>query len=122
VGAMRGLLDNLYLSNRPRPVLSDRVNLESFIDWVPSSPIRLKPGAKNAPIARTQNRNSIPTGVFKLGQCPVMAGPVPTSHARGSVWFRVQSCRFSGIICWFQHDPRRSSAAAFGRERSNREG
>jgi hypothetical protein len=45
---MRGLLDNLYLSNRPRPVLSDQVNLESFIDWVPSSPIRLKPGAKPA--------------------------------------------------------------------------
>ena len=43
---MRGLLDNVYLSNRARPVVSDQVNLESFIDWVPSSPIRLKPGAK----------------------------------------------------------------------------
>jgi len=39
---MRGLLDNLYLSNRPRPVVSDQVNLESFIGWVPSSPIRPK--------------------------------------------------------------------------------
>jgi hypothetical protein len=43
---MRGLLDNLYLGNRPRPVVSDQVNLDSFIDWVPGSPIRLKPGAR----------------------------------------------------------------------------
>ena len=43
---MRGLLDNLYLANRPRPVVSDQVNLDSFIDWVPGAPIRLKPGAR----------------------------------------------------------------------------
>jgi hypothetical protein len=42
----RGLLDNLYIANRPRPVISDQVNLESLIDWVPGSPIRLKPGAR----------------------------------------------------------------------------
>jgi hypothetical protein len=42
----RGLLDNLYIVNRPRPVISDQVNLDSLIDWVPGSPIRLKPGAK----------------------------------------------------------------------------
>jgi hypothetical protein len=42
----RGLLDNLYITNRPRPVISDQVNLESLIDWVPGSPIRLKPGAR----------------------------------------------------------------------------
>ena len=42
---MRGLLDNLYLSNRPRPVVSDQVNLDTLIDWVPGSAIRLKPGA-----------------------------------------------------------------------------
>lgn len=42
----RGLLDNLYIVNRPRPVISDQVNLDSLIDWVPGSPIRLKPGAR----------------------------------------------------------------------------
>ncbi len=42
----RGLLDNLYLVNRPRPVVSDQVNLDSLIDWLPGSPVRLKPGAR----------------------------------------------------------------------------
>ncbi|HEV3492636.1 MAG TPA: hypothetical protein VG224_18635, partial [Reyranella sp.] len=42
----RGLLDNLYLTNRPRPVISDQVNLDSLIDWVPGSPVRLKAGAR----------------------------------------------------------------------------
>src|SRR5713226_1388912 len=42
----RGLLDNLYITNRPRPVISDQVNLDSLIDWVPGSPVRLKPGAR----------------------------------------------------------------------------
>jgi hypothetical protein len=42
----RGMLDNLYIVNRPRPVISDQVNLDSLIDWVPGSPIRLKPGAR----------------------------------------------------------------------------
>lgn len=42
----RGLLDNLYLVNRPRPVVSDQVNLDSLLDWLPGSPIRLKAGAR----------------------------------------------------------------------------
>lgn len=42
----RGLLDNLYMTNRPRPVISDQVNLDTLIDWVPGSPIRLKAGAR----------------------------------------------------------------------------
>ena len=42
----RGLLDNLYLVNQPRPVVSDQVNIDSLIDWLPGSPIRLKPGAR----------------------------------------------------------------------------
>ena len=42
----RGLLDNLYITNRPRPVISDQVNLDSLIDWLPGSPVRLKPGAR----------------------------------------------------------------------------
>lgn len=42
----RGMLDNLYLVNRPRPTVSDQVNIDSLIDWVPGSPVRLKAGAK----------------------------------------------------------------------------
>ena len=42
----RGLLDNLYVVNQPRPVVSDQVNIDSLIDWAPGSPIRLKPGAR----------------------------------------------------------------------------
>jgi hypothetical protein len=42
----RGMLDNMNFSIRPRAVLSDQVNLDSFLDWVPGAPIRLKPGAK----------------------------------------------------------------------------
>ena len=42
----RGLLDNLYLANRPRPVISDHVNIDSLIDWTPGSPIRLRAGAR----------------------------------------------------------------------------
>ena len=44
----RGLLDNLYLVNRPRPVISDHVNLDSLIDWTPGAPIRLRAGARPA--------------------------------------------------------------------------
>jgi hypothetical protein len=42
----RGLLDNLYVANRPRPAVSDQVILDSVLDWVPGSPIRFKQGAK----------------------------------------------------------------------------
>lgn len=42
----RGMLDNLYILNRPRPVISDQVILDSLLDWVPGSPIRLKAGAR----------------------------------------------------------------------------
>lgn len=42
----RGLLNNQYMVTSPRPVVSDQVNLDSLIDWVPGSPIRLKPNAK----------------------------------------------------------------------------
>jgi hypothetical protein len=42
----RGLLDNLYLVNRPRPIISDHVNIDSLIDWTPGSPIRLRAGAR----------------------------------------------------------------------------
>lgn len=41
----RGLLDNVYLTNRPRPVVSDKVNLLDVIDWTPGQPIRLSQGA-----------------------------------------------------------------------------
>lgn len=42
----RGLLDNVYLTNRPRPTVSDQVNLADVIDWTPGQPIRLAQGAK----------------------------------------------------------------------------
>ena len=42
----RGMLDNMNFAIRPRAVLSDQVNLDSFLDWVPGAPIRLKAGAK----------------------------------------------------------------------------
>jgi hypothetical protein len=42
----RGMLDNLYLSNRPRPAVSDSVILDSMLDWVPGAPIRFKAGAR----------------------------------------------------------------------------
>jgi hypothetical protein len=42
----RGLLNNLYAVTTPRPIVDDQVNLDSLIDWVPGSPIRLKAGAK----------------------------------------------------------------------------
>lgn len=42
----RSLLDNLYLANRLRPVISDHVNIDSLIDWTPGSPIRLRAGAR----------------------------------------------------------------------------
>jgi hypothetical protein len=44
----RGMLDNQYLVSRPRAVVSDQVLLDSFLDWVPGSPIRLKAGARPA--------------------------------------------------------------------------
>lgn len=42
----RGMLNNIYLTNNPRPVVSDQVNLDSLLDWTPGSPVRLKAGAK----------------------------------------------------------------------------
>lgn len=44
----RALLDNLYVVNEPRPVISDQVNIDSLIDWAPGTPVRLKPGARPA--------------------------------------------------------------------------
>jgi hypothetical protein len=42
----RGMLDNLYMSVRPRIAVSDQVILDSVLDWVPGAPIRFKAGAK----------------------------------------------------------------------------
>lgn len=42
----RGMLDNLYMSVRPRIAVSDSVILDSVLDWVPGAPIRFKQGAK----------------------------------------------------------------------------
>lgn len=42
----RGMLENMYQVNRPRPVVSDKVNLDTLISWIPGSPIRLMQGSK----------------------------------------------------------------------------
>ena len=41
----RGMLNNLYFTNYPRPAVSDQVILDSLLDWVPGAPIRFKAGA-----------------------------------------------------------------------------
>jgi hypothetical protein len=38
----RGLLDNIYLTNRPRPIINARVSVTSVIDWVPGMPITVQ--------------------------------------------------------------------------------
>lgn len=42
---MRGFLTNQYFVNHPRPVVTDKVNLDSLLDWTPGSPVRLKASA-----------------------------------------------------------------------------
>jgi hypothetical protein len=42
----RGMLDNTYMVNRPRPIASDVVDLASLIDWTPGMPIRPRQGQK----------------------------------------------------------------------------
>jgi len=37
----RGLLDNVYLSNRPRPAINGRVDINSVLDWTPGRPIQV---------------------------------------------------------------------------------
>ena len=48
----RGMLDNIYLTNRPRPAINSRVNINSVIDWTPGMPIQVQgnenPGASIA--------------------------------------------------------------------------
>ncbi len=38
----RGMLDNLYMTNRPRPAINGRVNINSVIDWTPGMPIQVQ--------------------------------------------------------------------------------
>lgn len=40
----RGLLDNVYMTNRPRPIINSRVSVSSVIDWVPGMPITMDGG------------------------------------------------------------------------------
>lgn len=37
----RGMLDNLYLTNRPRPAINGRVSISSVIDWTPGMPVQV---------------------------------------------------------------------------------
>lgn len=45
----RGMLNNMYLVNHPRPAVSDAVDLQSLIDWTPGMPIRMRQGKKPTP-------------------------------------------------------------------------
>lgn len=45
----RGMLDNAYAVNRPRPAVSDKVDLASLIDWTPGMPVRFRQGAGPTP-------------------------------------------------------------------------
>lgn len=45
----RGMLNNMYLVNHPRPAVSDKVDLQSLIDWTPGMPIRMRQAAKPTP-------------------------------------------------------------------------
>lgn len=38
----RGMLDNIYMTNRPRPAINSRVSVSSVIDWVPGMPIQVE--------------------------------------------------------------------------------
>lgn len=42
----RGMLDNLYMTNRPRPMINKRVNINTVLDWVAGMPIQID-GAEN---------------------------------------------------------------------------
>lgn len=42
----RGMLDNLYMTNRPRPAINGRVNINSVLDWVAGMPIQVQ-GSEN---------------------------------------------------------------------------
>jgi hypothetical protein len=37
----RGMLDNVYATNRPRPIINARVNINSVLDWTPGMPIQM---------------------------------------------------------------------------------
>lgn len=45
----RGMLDNMYQVIRPRPLVTDAVDLASLIDWTPGMPIRRLPDATADP-------------------------------------------------------------------------
>jgi hypothetical protein len=58
----RGMLDNLYLTNRPRPAVNDRVDILSVLDYTPGMPIKVK-GADN------------PNSAVSWMQVPSVIGP-----------------------------------------------
>ena len=45
----RAMLDNTYMVTRPRPAVSDGVDLASLIDYTPGMPIRMRQGYKPTP-------------------------------------------------------------------------
>ena len=81
----RGLLDNLYQVNQPRPVVSDQVNIDSLIDWAPGSPIRLKPGARpgDSHVSWLQVPYSLDSSYW-TGTLSLLLFAFDTSHRSGS--------------------------------------
>lgn len=58
----RGVLDNVYMTNRPRPAINGRVNINSVIDWVPAMPIQVQ-------------GNENPANCISWLQVPSIVGP-----------------------------------------------
>lgn len=63
----RGMLDNLYLTNRPRPAINSRVNINQVLDWTPGMPIQVGGNENpNASIAWLQVPSVIPAAQSAL--------------------------------------------------------
>lgn len=58
----RGMLDNLYLTNRPRPAVNGRVNINQVLDWTPGMPIQV-------------SGNENPAAAISWLQVPSIIGP-----------------------------------------------
>lgn len=58
----RAMLTNVYLTNRPRPAVNGRVNINSVIDWTPGMPI-------------TVQGNENPASAISWLQVPSVLGP-----------------------------------------------
>lgn len=63
---LRQILDNVYMTNRPRPIVSDKVDLDSLLKHEVGHPIVMKNGALPAGHIDWQDVPFIANGVFPL--------------------------------------------------------